>query len=174
MSNKKFANEPMLYIQQPSIKIPEAPMQHHYTTPNKRKDAINSEAVTKQTKPAAVPNKRKKYNTFQRELMGKVTEELANVDEIADQEKPNKENEQPTTNRKKQFKEMTLEEKLLYLADSPTYAPKIKCEIKTEDKSYRGIVTDFSDGTVFMQVGKRSAATSILFESITEIRLIGF
>ena len=106
--------------------------------------------------------------------MGEVTEELANVDKIADQEKPNKENEQPTTNRKKQFKEMTLEEKVLYLADSPTYAPKIKCEIKTEDKFYRGIVTDFSDGTVFMQVGKKSAATSILFETITEIRLIGF
>ncbi|RDW15974.1 CotO family spore coat protein [Oceanobacillus chungangensis] len=174
MSVKKFANEPMLYIQQPNITRPEAPMQHQYTTPNKRRETVNSESNTSDRKKStASPRKKMKHNSFQQELMGKATEELEEL-ELIHRDSGQEEKDEVTPNRKKQFKEMTLKEKVLYLADSPTYAPKVKCEIKTEDKSYRGLVTNFEEDTVFLQVGRKTASTSIPFKSIIEIRLIGF
>ncbi|RDW18284.1 hypothetical protein CWR48_11920 [Oceanobacillus arenosus] len=176
MSDKKFANEPMLYIQQPSISRPAAPMQHQYTSPKRRKDVISSESTADtQLKSAAAPRKRVKHNTFQQQLMGKTVDNLEEtIDQEPVQEKVDEVKEQATQNRKKQFKEMTLQEKALYLADSPTFAPKVKCEVKTNEQSHRGIVTDFKDDTVFMQVGRRTTLTSIPFADITEIRMISF
>lgn len=75
---------------------------------------------------------------------------------------------------RKQFKEMSIKERVLYLVESPTYAPKLKCEVNTENQSYRGIITEFKDDTVFIQVPRKSVATQVPLANIKDIRLIGF
>src|SRR5699024_11630472 len=61
--------------------------------------------------------------------------------------KKEKQNSQSDT---KKFKDMTLLEKVKYFADEPNHIPRIKCEIKTEDKSYRGYIMDIEEYTVYL------------------------
>lgn len=89
MNDKKFASEPMLYIQQPSINRPEAPMQHHYTSPKKANETLitESKSVEKGNRNSA-PRKKVRRNTFQQQLSGldEQETELVSGDKVAEGE----------------------------------------------------------------------------------------
>ena len=149
MGMKNYAKQPLLYIQQPNIGVPKAQMQHDYYTPKQRQENETAEVVPK----------RKVYSRPIKEYQVIGEEEVSEPeDEI----------------ESKQFADMTLEEKVMYFIQRSNKTPAIKCEIKTENKKYRGFVVDFKDNVVFMKIENRANIREILFPEITSIRMLGF
>jgi len=166
--NKRYAENPLLYIHQPDVGTPNASMQSRYqTSKNKAVSQSNNRDVNNK-----IPKGR-----VQRRYGGKL---VPNQTEV---ENPSINNDTPINSTEtiqyeqsspKKFKEMDLAEKVKYLADEPNHAPKIKCEIKTMDKTYRGVIEDFDGVTVFMRIGKRVQPRKILLDEIKRIRMLGF
>jgi hypothetical protein len=172
----KFANEPLLYIQQSTSSMPNAPMQHFYTTPRK---SIKSEAPTveaeKKTKQPAI-KRRPSISSYlgsaipDNETMAKgQPEELNNTNNTVQKEmKETKE----TKETKKKFKDMTINEKIDYFINTPSHLPRMRCEVITLERKYRGTILDFKDNEIQMRVGKKIILLKL--EDITEIQLLGF
>ncbi|SDQ89157.1 Spore coat protein CotO [Virgibacillus subterraneus] len=159
MGEKKFAKSPLLYIHQPSIGTPKAPMQHQYTTP---KNAPAEQVVAQETKSVQKrPLRRDHFNKKSDGEAEDTNEEADESDESSDQER-------------KKFKDMTLNERVDYFVNPPKHVPAMKCEVKTEERNYRGTIVDFLEDNVIMRLGRRTSTTEIPFDSINDIRLIGF
>lgn len=164
MSKHRLAKDPLLYIDQPHIRTPIARMQSNYRTP--RREALDSSQITK--------NNTQKKKPVQRRYGAKpVGDSTQQVDSEASFKNYDNENEDREKAERLKFKDMTLREKISYFSDQPTHISKIKCEIKTTTKSYRGIVTDFDGETVWIRTGRSTRASSIPFESIKQVRMLG-
>ncbi|PAV29174.1 hypothetical protein CIL05_12310 [Virgibacillus profundi] len=190
MGKKKIAREPLLYIHQPTNQTPKAPMQYNYVTPKKRSEPEQQQG---DTSTGSAPKRPVKRNAYYKELNR--TENSEDNNEVDDREDPEDSNEQnyqydtdgqdepeaaldkdkPSTHGESiKFKDMTLEEKVAYFVNKPSYTPKMRCEVKTEEKTYRGIITDYKENDVFIRVGKRSTSTQIPMDKISNIRMLGF
>ncbi|MFC3040563.1 CotO family spore coat protein [Virgibacillus xinjiangensis] len=166
MGKKKFAKEPLLYIHQPSIGKPEAKMQYDYSTQQKAQPVIASEEERGNTSIA------KKRGDFLEEEQ-RVLEEIGQDKEKGkDKEVSSFKEQKEVYSDNKPFKEMDIQEKAAYLAETPKFTPKKKCEVKMEDRRFRGTITEVRDGTVYMRTGNRSRELTI--REITDIRMIGF
>ncbi|ALX48615.1 CotO family spore coat protein [Lentibacillus amyloliquefaciens] len=159
MGDHKNAKSPLLYIHQPHIKSPKASMQSHYMTPKKQNDTT-AQSNKKRIGTRHHFNKSKDYDE----------EDIAYSKESDEAQ----EEEDQDPEEKKKFKEMTLEERVNYFLDTPEYAPVMKCEVKTDGRNYRGLIVDYQDDHVYMRVGRRTTPTSIPFDTIKEIKLLGF
>jgi len=175
MEKKKFAKAPLLYIDQPTVTNPEAEMQHQYRSKRKKKKSMKHGAVKEEEVDTVT------YNSFRpsqeenpSESEAEYTEEAA----IQHDEETIKVKKQDTKSessvKRKPFKEMSIEEKVRYFVNSSSYAPKVKCEVKTESRRYRGVIADFKDNDVILQIGARAFNKSVPFEEIKDIRIIGF
>lgn len=154
MGNKQFAKNPLLYIQQPTISTPIAPMQHNYY------NAKHQQHSTEQTERKAkriIPLKRN-YSIQPEEIIDADSQEETS-NELSPQNK---------------FKDMTIKEKVNYFLNRSDHAPSIKCEIKTKERKYYGVITGFEDNQVFIQIGRRSSSSKVALNDITNIRIIGF
>lgn len=177
MAKKKFAKDPLLYISQPTTNATEAPMQYNYTSPKKRRNHIADQRTSEQ---AAQPTHRRplKRNFFKQELNGNQVEEAeSESEEMSNDEYENKAGEQEQEVEEKEtrkYKDMTLKEKVNYFMNQSDYTPKMRCEIKTKERTYRGIIKDFQDEEVHIRIGKRTSNTKIAMEEITSIRMLGF
>ncbi|MEC5423585.1 CotO family spore coat protein [Virgibacillus sp. C22-A2] len=192
MGRKKFAKDPLLFIHQSNIRKPNAPMQSNYMSPKKSRELQQQEGAF------AASNSKKsvKKNAFEMELdksnHGVQEKELDKSNhgvqekELLDTEEENEPSEiesepdskeEETVNEKAEnpkFKDMTLEEKITYFVSTSDYAPKMKCIVKTDKKTYRGIITGTKDNDVTMRVGNRSSNMLIPIADIIEIKLLGF
>lgn len=159
MGKKNYAKNPLLYIHQPNRQTPKAQMQHNYVTPKKTSKQEGQEAKKVQQRPLkrTIPNQ----NTENKQE--------TDVNLAAEEEEPESEGQE-----RKKFKDMTLRERVDYFVNTPKYAPVMKCEVKTDERNYRGTIVDFQEETVFMRVGRRTSQTKISFDKIEEIRMIGF
>ncbi|GIO25778.1 CotO family spore coat protein [Ornithinibacillus bavariensis] len=189
----KFANEPLMYIHQPTVIRPSAPMQHTYRTP-KKEDKIESvqKPVKKYPKPTkqrtnisaiskdivhdlkeAPPNANdlanSAQNTSNKDLTGNSTPAEPSESPIPIEPQDNKDN-----NEKKKFRDMSILEKVMYFINTPNHLPRMRCEVITEEKKYRGIIKDFQEDHIIMQVGRRMPTTSISIKDVKGIQLIGF
>lgn len=75
---------------------------------------------------------------------------------------------------KKQFNDMTIEEKALYFSSIPFQAPKMKSEIITHNRSFIGIIQNYQNATVMAIVANKTEPISIPIDQIKEINLVGF
>lgn len=168
MKNKRYAKNPLLYIHQPDVGTPAASMQSSYRA-SKRNSSPQSETHETGRKIKGRPQRRQ----------GKPMPEIKEVEDIQSESSLDK-NENPKEEfindhtGSKKFKDMTLFEKVKYFADDPSHIPKMKCEIKTEERTYRGIIVDFDGETVFMRMGRRVNTRKVLFKEIKRIRMLGF
>lgn len=166
--NKRYAENPLLYIHQPDVGTPNASMQSRYQTSRNQTDFQSNSREANNKIPKA---------RVQRRYGGKLLRDKTEVENTSIKNdtpiNPTEAIQQEQSSPKK-FKEMDLAEKVKYLADEPNHAPKIKCEIKTMDKTYRGIIEDFDGVTVFMRVGKRVQSRKIFLDEIKRIRMLGF
>ncbi|UJL47639.1 hypothetical protein KFZ58_07180 [Virgibacillus sp. NKC19-16] len=172
MGKKKFAKDPLLYIHQPSAQTPKAPMQHNYTSPQRRRNKeVDAYAAT--PKAQSVLKKPLNRSFYKEEAL--YSDEMESETETNESEEDN-DDEVIVDEEKdeKKFKDMTLKEKVAYFVDTPEYAPKLRCEVKTEKRSYRGVITDSKDDDVFIRIGKRASSTAVPMEEIISIRLLGF
>ncbi len=71
----------------------------------------------------------------------------------------------------KKFRDMNVEEQLLYLTKRPVFAPQVICELKTEKRLYQGVVLDYVEGLVTIQTGERRI--TLEKEKINQIRILG-
>lgn len=172
MVKKRYARDPLFYIQQPKMEKPEAPMQHDYATP---KNTSKAPPQQNEVNPMEMKTLRgKNFQQFQNAHSDLVDDaessqtENENEDQVESQEDEPKDEE--NQNRPK-FKDMTIEEKIDYFVNIPPHIPKLKCEIKTEERTYRGIVLDRNEEEIFMRTGRKKS--SIPANEITEIRMLG-
>lgn len=160
MGNKRFAENPLLYIQQPTISTPEVPMQHHYYTPKQNhqpQEQDNKNVAVKHTRPL-----RRNYPVKNEAIIEETESE--SLAEVENKEIPNQ----------SKFKDMTLKQKVSYFIDRPSHAPEMRCEIKTDEKKVQGIITGEEDEDVLIRIGRRSSSSKIPFDEITDIRMLGF
>ncbi|SHG30612.1 CotO family spore coat protein [Ornithinibacillus halophilus] len=170
MAKKRYARSPLMYIQQPNIKKPEATMQDSYNSPKKKKE----KATQKQDEPKRNPRRVSPIRRPVASVNQQVNPVNSSQPEVEEKESTvDQEEDKPSNARTKKFKDMNLKEKVEYFADSPKHLPKMKCIIKTDEKTYRGIVLEFKDDTVFFRVGNRATPRKIPFDSITEVRMLG-
>src|SRR5699024_12853598 len=94
--------------------------------------------------------------------------------ETSDSSAPDELEEKKSMAERPKFKDMTIEEKVEYFVRQPRHVPKLRCQIETNERKYRGIIIDFQEGHVFIRVGKRSSSTKISLDQITNIRMLGF
>ncbi|MFS0672022.1 CotO family spore coat protein [Ornithinibacillus sp. 179-J 7C1 HS] len=187
MKRKKYAREPLLYIHQPTISSPTAPMQHSYTTPRKTK--TTSDFTPQSTKePEKTQNIKKK-----RPSLDAFSKGVTNTNEVMEQPKVKKkrpsiqiqedveaesssslfeESIDENSEERKKFKDMSIMEKIDYFINTPSHLPRMRCEVITDEKKYRGIILEKENELIAMRVGRRTTRISI--NDIKEIRLLGF
>lgn len=171
MGRRKFAKDPLLYIQQPTEGTAKAPMQDHYRTPKKPTASEIPPEKNPQQKPRTI--KRKTYGLSEGHQV-KNEQPGQHSAETADNSAPDELEEKKSTADRPKFKDMTIEEKVEYFMSRPRHVPKLRCQIETNERKYRGIITDFQENHVFIRVGKRSSSTKISLDQITNIRMLGF
>ncbi|MUK90562.1 hypothetical protein GMD78_19585 [Ornithinibacillus sp. L9] len=180
MGKRKIANDPLMYIHQPRLKRSGAKMQHQYSSTNKKSEkntsakAEENNEQQKKTIPKRPSGNRftqqlqeQKPNTIKKPIKAKKNEPTEEENESSEEQMENAREE------RRKFKDMTLREKVEYFARTPKHLPKLKCEIKTSERSYRGVVLEIKkDDTVLMLAGRKSV--SIVFDDIQEVRMLGF
>jgi hypothetical protein len=179
---KKYAQQPMLYIQQPNLEQPSASMQADYRTPKKKKNQSNLESEQTAKGKKKVTKKRpveKKETDIVYGDKDEVVEALQDEDKLesdldSSSEKESNESLEGEQLRRKRFGDMSVEEKVNYFISLPTQVPRMKCEVTTEDERHRGIITDFQDGYVHMVTVRRPRDKKLDIKDIQNIRLIGF
>lgn len=180
MRKKKFARDPLLYINQPGIKTPEAPMQHHYASPKKKSKAESTDLDSPLQQNAAPPKGKSAYLRALEQAQSQHNTEKNNmpddgeaVEQIGETEKDDS-SHAIDPEEAKNFKEMDLEEKVNYFIHAPKFAPVLKCKIQTEEKNYRGVITDYKDGNVYIRPSKGISSKEVPLDQITDIKMLGF
>lgn len=164
MGEKRFAREPLLYIQQTVIQTPVAPMQHDYYTPkniNAQKENHKKNVHKRTVRRYHAAGEWEQHHDTEYMLEENVGEEQGDIEKDGSIDSIS-------------FKEMTLQQKVDYFISKPSHAPTVKCELKTEEKAYRGVITDLKDDQVLIRVGRKASSTKIPFDEIQSIRMLGF
>lgn len=196
MAKKRFAKDPLLYIHQPKENNPKAPMQYTSYTNAEKKEHLSAEPEPVEQKkkevvgPINTHARRRSFleeQALHQEKWKKVESEVnesveqkheEKIPELIEESKnPEKENETETETEKSErpkFKDMTIDEKVAYFVSTPSYAPQMRCEIRTGERSYRGVITGSEDNYVYIRVGNRKQSTKINLDDIKHIKLLGF
>ncbi|WP_190279426.1 CotO family spore coat protein [Ornithinibacillus gellani] len=166
-----YAREPMLYIHQPTLKVPEAKMQQHYRSYGRGNETLAvedkttvQESVEREKRPVRRSPKKNVLSIPQDRIKDKVDKDISENEGMTQKEKQSR----------PKFKDMKLLEKIAYLAEKPTHVPKMKCELKTAERNYRGIIMELKDEVVHMQVVRKPGITAIPITSVTDVRMLGF
>lgn len=198
---KSVAKQPMLYITQPSLQKAEANMQSSYQSKKEERKASAKEkeegAGKEEKKPRLRTTRRlnlknelrtespilKEPETKQEELSKVSDAETETENETqstlddgnqSDSDEYQDDSQHARRKRRNKFRDMSLEERVQYFIQLPPQVPKMKCEVSTEEESYRGWIDKYEEGTVTMKIIRRPFHINIPFESIREIRLMGF
>lgn len=151
MERKSYVHKPLVYIEQPTISEPKASMQQYYQS--------EREHQTKETNKIDRP---KKQRPRQRPYM--------HVQSAWEHEKRV---EKPTQKREN-FSELSVREKINYLLKRPQFIPTLTCQIRTTDGRHYGKIINFKDDTVSLRLKRSRATKRIPFDTIEDIRIVGF
>jgi hypothetical protein len=172
---KSLKSQPMMYITQPEFEIINVNMQKTYVTKGvgkaNKKDQNANQAVSldeslAKEKKELLKNDQKKPND-EVESVHKKEEASKKTDEV-------KEKAVHSDEQKKRFRELSVEEKIEYLLQLPYGVPRIKCIFTTNEKSYRGIVSDYKNGKVVLRVVTKPHKVTLGIEEIVSIQMLGF
>ncbi|SFJ66288.1 Spore coat protein CotO [Halobacillus dabanensis] len=180
---KRLAKQPMLYIVQPkNLKPAEVPMQTSFRSQRSPSSDLDSgsEQTTKEVTADEKEMRMRRNNAPHQEELAKLKSEASasadnRSEELQETEKEEKQKKRTTPrDRRQRFHDMSLEEKVNYFFNLSPHVPKMKCEVVTEEEQYRGYITDYVDGYVHMKVFQRPFQREVAFDSIKDIRLLGF
>jgi len=166
MGKKKFAKAPLLYIEQPTVNNPEAEMQHQYKS-KRRRSKPSEKAVDTEEDTVT-------YNSIRQPAVEETVQDKEAHTEEETEEAKEEEDIKSESKKRKNFRDMSIEEKVMYFVESSSYAPKVRCEVRTANRKYRGKIVDFKDNLVYIETGSRSPNRSVSFDKITDIQIIGF
>jgi hypothetical protein len=74
---------------------------------------------------------------------------------------------------RKPFKEMTMEERVVFLVARPHYIPKVKCRVSTGKSWYIGYITELRGNMVFIKTPTRLEPISFPLGDIQSLQMIG-
>jgi len=94
------------------------------------------------------------------------------IDYHESQDKQEKQQKPSAFRRLKSFKEMSIDEKLIYLLNFPKQLPPVPCVIITESQNARGFVIGKDDHSVQLKLMNESVM-KIALKSIQEVKMIG-
>lgn len=175
MRKRKSHKDPLLYIHQSNNKTPEAYMQQGYTTPKRYSETgIEGSYHTSESNNNKKSRSIRKSSYFKSPYMNEENKEEYVTSKTNDAETEHEPDGLTQRPRDKKFKEMNIEEKIYYFSHAPDLAPKLRCEVKTYDRSFRGKIVDFANNEVYMRIGRRKSSEKIPFDEIRDIRLLGF
>ncbi|WP_053361911.1 CotO family spore coat protein [Bacillus sp. FJAT-27251] len=186
MSNKKMIHRPLLYIDQPRIQFPSVIMQEVYTikTAAKNDEIHLGEEAPPSESEAGVQPAFSEGNTGSiptQKVMDKELEEEGTINLEGDKQTPEKsaspfdtrQRHKYSFRRTKNFKDLEIQEKLLYLENFPEQLSPVSCLYITPETTYIGILK--SIGEVSIEIKLRDGSTVILAkDEIQEIRMLGF
>ena len=138
---------PKMYITQPSIKQVKRNMQQNY-----------------------ISRQGNKHDQLQEK---KSTNQQHNDKILLPEEESRHSKDEPIKTRKK-FIDMNIEERIHYFLSQPSYAPKVKCEIRTEQRKYVGYIQSFVNNQVKMLLPGRKKEITLSLDEIQMINLFGF
>ena len=124
-------NGPLYYIAQPNLTIGSGRMQRNFISNKNRKSAafdINGKMI---------------IENYLKEAKKDFYEEGAQKSQKKEQIEKLKE--------KKAFKDMDIEERIIFLLERPFYIPASPCEIQTKEKSYFGYIERYEHGEITMK-----------------------
>lgn len=151
MEYKNDVHKPLVYIDQPTIRKPEATMQHYYKSIPDEQSAEADNNV----RPKSQRLKQRPYMQAQ------------NVwDEQDDNER-----ESP---KEKNFSMLSIREKINYLLKRPQFIPTLTCQIQTTEGRYYGKIANFKDDIVYLRLDRSRATKRIAYDTIEEINIVGF
>ncbi|WP_017470543.1 CotO family spore coat protein [Amphibacillus jilinensis] len=151
-------HRPMMYVAQPDLKAPIAPMQKEYY----------SSAVTTQT---IEPKQRRQGRSILIERDQNIPFNLeVEANEIEDQvDADEKKDMKPT-----KFKEMTIEDKLTYLSQPSSFLPRLNCLVKLAGESHKGNITKVEGDQVYFEAKLPPKHRQFQVKDIEDIKLTGF
>ncbi|NIK13224.1 CotO family spore coat protein [Alkalibacillus almallahensis] len=111
-------------------------------------------------------------NPIQSEPEAKAQKQYYSLEEISSSESENDATE--TTNKRRKFHDMTIDEKLKYMTDMPAIMPKMKCEVITSNQTYVGTVEQCDDEQLVIRTVEQGFKVNMKRENIKDVRLKGF
>lgn len=194
-NDKSSKTNPMMYIVQPKLAPANASMQSTY---RKRKSIVQDNSSNVQNKlgekgensrenspqgESKQPNDQKiKKVPISKSRNEQIANDEGNTEsDIVNDEKSkssHENNSEPNSSHqenkeRKRFKDMNTKERLEYLSHTPPGVPKMKCEIKTADEVYRGLVATFDGIKADLRIIKRPYKATVSIDEIEEINLLG-
>ncbi|MBM7540183.1 CotO family spore coat protein [Amphibacillus cookii] len=151
-------HRPMMYIAQPDLKAPIAPMQKEY---------YSTKGTTYPVEPK--PRRQGRPILIERDQNIPSTTELE-VDEVEDQTLTDEKKDMKPT----KFKEMTIEDKLTYLSQPSSFLPRLNCQVKLAGESHKGNITKVEDDQVYFEAKLPPKHRQFQVKDIEDIKLIGF
>ncbi|WP_423409740.1 CotO family spore coat protein [Heyndrickxia sp. MSNUG] len=150
---------PMFYINQPDINMPEPKMQKSYLLKDDDSE-IQNPGMADMENPT-------------REKQNDITQEITlSVDSHSDDTET--EPEPLQENNKRQFNELTLDEKIKHLMRVPASIAKVKYEFITKETSYKGFFLAMKNGVLMIHsLSPRKKSVSILEEDLMDIKRVG-
>ncbi|MEC1769900.1 CotO family spore coat protein [Schinkia azotoformans] len=103
-----------------------------------------------------------------------VGEDVQQVPQNQQEEAPVQQEPEVKKPRKKTFKEMSVEEKVDYLVKLPIAVPKVKCEIRTKESTFQGIIAGYTNGVVQIVQRKKPFRIDLKIEDILGINRKSF
>ncbi|MCA1022478.1 CotO family spore coat protein [Halobacillus litoralis] len=171
---KRLAKQPMLYIVQPkNLKPAVVPMQTSFRTERSVRSRGSEEPASKETPRYEKEARMRRTHSTHTEDITKRLPEQTDTSE-GEQEEDNGDKKVSSRERRQRFHELSLKEKVDYFFQLSPHVPKMKCEVTTKEDQLRGYITDYQDGVVHMKVFQRPFQREIDFETIIDIRLLGF
>ncbi|WP_070119722.1 CotO family spore coat protein [Bacillus marinisedimentorum] len=174
--HKEKNNGPMLYINQPSFGNTPKRMQNifkvnpHQAEPEKQGN--DSPALQKQKKAESKNGKGIKGKGNDENKKQPDTDKEPEV--TASQKEDSKHKKENTHKDSLAFKEMSIPERIDYLLNLPFGIPPIKCEIVTEQRSYRGIVASKKEDKIMVFHFGSPRNLNIRIEEIRDIKMKSF
>jgi len=160
-SNRKIKNrEPLLYIQQPEFKKPGTIMQElYYVIPEQMEEKAAEQVIDLQEETDALLEKGKKLDELPVKMTAAKEQEknkMATPSEtdkvpvpsapIIHDRKPKLKRGAARLNPVKSFKELTIDEKLHFLAGYPANRPPYSCIFVTKENPLKGMLLSYNDG----------------------------
>lgn len=176
MSKKKTKREPLLYIHQPDFTVIAGKMQESYSLKEaeKTKSPMPKQSVVEESE-VAVEEQRKSIGMTKvvPDEVALTPEEVQKTVEAYDQNAEQEaEKREYGMRRLKSFREMDIEERLVYLLHFPKQLPPVPCRFQTEKKEWRGILIEKTDEQIVLKLFDQSEIT-IPIQDLIAVRMIG-
>ncbi|MFT8321076.1 MAG: CotO family spore coat protein [Bacillus sp. (in: firmicutes)] len=175
MPKKKGEKTPNLFVQKSNRPVVNNTMQATFSVKKSKQEKQKAklkeqmeEKMQLQEKKKAEVEKKAKYTETSVEVQKQIEEYNKKQADTVKEEDAKK----PAFRRLKSFKEMTIEEKLVYLLNFPKQLPPVACIIITDNHNTRGFVIGKDEQSVQIKLMNESVM-KISLQSIKEVKMIG-